>query len=71
MRCCWAGWTRFLARDPEATIVFFSDHGGRISAKDLDEWHRSFLLARTPGHPQLFGDSPQAHELLGVLEATY
>jgi hypothetical protein len=60
-----------LAKDHDATIVFFSDHGGRISARDPDEWHRSFLLARTTAHPHLFGNAPKAHELFGVLEATY
>lgn len=35
-----------LGRHPEAVIVLFSDHGGRWSADEPDEWRRSFLAAR-------------------------
>lgn len=35
-----------LARRPDARIVLFSDHGGRISIDDPEEWHRIFLASR-------------------------
>lgn len=53
-----------LERKPEATIVLFSDHGARYSLADPDEWHRSFLAARTPEHPALFADRPTPAGLL-------
>lgn len=37
-------------------IVFFSDHGSRYDYADPDETLRSFLIASTPAHPNLFPD---------------
>lgn len=59
---------RILDRRPEATIVLFSDHGGRETYEDLEEWHRCFLAARTPGNPILFDGEPHPHEILRLLD---
>jgi hypothetical protein len=59
-----------LIEHPDAVIVLFSDHGGRYDL-DLDEVHRSFLAARTPGHPGLFADEPHPHAVLRLIDATY
>ena len=59
-----------LAADPDTVIVLFSDHGGRYGAEG-DEWHRSFLAARTPGHPTLFADEPHPHALLRLIGSAY
>lgn len=56
-----------VARHDDANIVLFSDHGGRFSEDDLDEWHRSFLAARTPAEPGLFVDSPHPSSILARL----
>jgi len=55
-----------LVRHPGATIVLFSDHGGRLDTEDMDEWHRSFLAARTSS-PRLFADEPRPDALLRLL----
>lgn len=60
-----------IARRPDAVIVLFSDHGGRISTADQDEWHRSFLAARTPGHPGLFAAAPRPDTIIRTLLAAY
>lgn len=60
-----------LERDPDAVIVLFSDHGGRADTADTAELHRSFLAARTPGHPGLYGDAPLAANVIRVLLAAY
>ena len=62
---------RVVDRHPDAVIVLFSDHGGRTSTADLDEWHRSFLAARTPGHPGLFSDEPRRDTIIRTLLSTY
>jgi hypothetical protein len=62
---------RILVESPDASIVLFSDHGGRYSAQESDEWHRTFLIARTPGHSRLFGPYPEVGNLLRELEAAY
>ncbi len=61
-----------VARDPGAVIVLFSDHGARYS-EDLKEteWYRTFLAARTPGHPELFADDPKPTTILKLLLPTY
>ena len=48
---------RLLAADAEAVIVVFGDHGMRVPG-DPANIHRNLLLARTPGHPGLFGEAP-------------
>lgn len=59
-----------LAHSPDAVIVLFSDHGARYSLDDADEWYRTFLAARTPGHPKLFADEPSPAVILErVLES--
>ncbi|HEX9738730.1 MAG TPA: hypothetical protein VGA91_05810 [Candidatus Limnocylindria bacterium] len=62
---------RLIAAHPDAVIVLFSDHGGRISEAERDEWHRSFLAARTPGHPGVFADAPRPDTIIRTLLATY
>lgn len=56
-----------LVRRPDAVIVLFSDHGGRLSIDDHDEWFETFLVARTPEHPRLFEDSPRPDMVLRLL----
>jgi hypothetical protein len=60
-----------LARDPDAVIVLFSDHGARYSFDVPEEWQRSFLAARTPGHASLFGESPTTTMILCDLFVAY
>jgi hypothetical protein len=49
---------QLVARYPDVEIVLFSDHGGRFLESDKEEWHRTFLAARTPIRPGLFANSP-------------
>ena len=58
-------------REPDAVIVLFSDHGARYSYRTRDEWHRSFLAARTPGNPELFANEPHPHAVLRLVEEAY
>lgn len=37
-----------ITKRPNATILLFSDHGGRFSPDDTDEWYRTFYAARDP-----------------------
>lgn len=53
-----------LDRYPDAEIVLFSDHGGRFDESDQDEWHRTFLAARSPTRPGLFTGSPHPGSIL-------
>jgi hypothetical protein len=46
-----------LAADPDAVIVILGDHGMRVG-DNPETVHHNLLLARTPGHPGLFGESP-------------
>jgi hypothetical protein len=62
---------QILADEPDAVIVLFSDHGGRMDEDDRDEWYRSFLAARTPGHPGLFSDSPRPDTIIRTLLEAY
>lgn len=55
----------------DAVVVLFSDHGGRYTYEDEDEWHRSFLASLTPGFPNLFGESPGPEDILRKLELSY
>lgn len=54
-------------RRPDATIVLFSDHGGRFSSEESDEWHRSFLASYTPGKPGIFAHEPRPDAILSVV----
>jgi len=60
-----------VEREPDAVIVLFSDHGGRYGWGDPDEWHRTFLAARTPGHPWLFQGDAYAHVVLKRVLSVY
>jgi hypothetical protein len=61
-----------VQRDPGAVIVLFSDHGSRYSlALKQTEWYRSFLAARTPGHPMLFATDPKPTAILRTLLPVY
>lgn len=60
-----------VSREPDAVIVLFSDHGGRRTPSEPEEWHRSFLAARTPGHPDLFIGDPGPDEVLRTVLAAY
>ena len=59
-----------LADHPNAVIVLFSDHGGRIDVES-EEVHRSFLAARTPDHPGLFEREPHPHAILRLISEGY
>ena len=61
---------RILEEHSDAVIVLFSDHGGRYRAGD-EEAHRSFLAARTPGHPRLFEADPHPHAVLEMVREAY
>ena len=58
---------QLIARHPDVEIVLFSDHGGRFLQSDQDEWHRTFLAARTPTRPGLFVDSPHPGSILSAM----
>lgn len=62
---------QLISTHPDAVIVLFSDHGGRISYDDRSEWHRSFLASRSPGHKNVFAGAPGPTSLLRVLTETY
>ena len=62
---------RILDQHPDAVIVLFSDHGGRADWADEAELHRSFLAARTPGHPDLYADDPKAEDVIRTLLGAY
>lgn len=38
-----------IARHPDAVVVLFSDHGGRYTYTEPEEWRRSFLTTRGVG----------------------
>lgn len=59
-----------LDEHPDAVIVLFSDHGGRIDMES-EEVHHSFLAARTPDHPGLFAGEPHPHAILRLLREAY
>lgn len=60
-----------IAADPDAVIVLFSDHGARYSFDAPEEWQRSFLAARTPGRPGLFGAAPTTTSIMCLLFEAY
>ncbi len=60
-----------VAHDPDAVIVVFSEHGTGYDPEDLQEYFNSFLAARTPGHPGLFGDSPSPVNYMSSLFNSY
>jgi hypothetical protein len=60
-----------LAKDPGAVIVLFSDHGGRRAEDEAEEWHQSFLAARTPGFPGLYREDPGPRDILRQIERAY
>lgn len=60
-----------INRRPDAVIVLLSDHGMRESREDQGEWHRSFLAARTPEHPELFAEAPHPGAVMHLLVSTY
>jgi hypothetical protein len=63
---------QIVARDPNAVVVLFSDHGARYSLELMEsEWYHSFLAARTPGHPDLFADDPKPTAIFRELIPTY
>lgn len=47
---------RLLAREEPPVIILLSDHGSRQDPDNVDEMHRNFFAAFTPGHPGLFDD---------------
>lgn len=57
-----------IARDPRATIVLFSDHGGRAGPEDPAEWYRTLMVARTPDRPMLFADEPRPDAILRLTD---
>lgn len=56
-----------VARRPDVEIVLFSDHGGRFLESEQEEWHRTFLAARTPKRPGLFANSPHPGSILTAM----
>ena len=60
-----------IAADPDAVIVFFSDHGIRYDADDRDEFFRNFLASRTPGHAALFPEDASPVNILPLVLNTY
>jgi hypothetical protein len=61
-----------LAADPDAVIVLMSDHGSRFDGQTAPlEPYRPLFAARTPGHPNLFGDEPSNTQGLAVLLNAY
>ena len=63
---------RITERRPDAAIVLFSDHGARYSLRERgDEWHATFLAARTPGHPRLFDEEAEPSAVLRLMTDTY
>ena len=59
-----------VADDPDAVIVLFSDHGMRVD-DDQANMHRNLILARTPGEPGLFGESPTLVNVVPMLLNAY
>ena len=66
------------ASDGEAVIVVMSDHGFRVdvtlgepSDPDLDERFGTLLAAHTPGHADLFGDTPTNINVMPILLNAY
>ena len=45
-----------IARDPDAVVIVFGDHGLRVG-EDISEYFETFFAARTPGRPGSFGES--------------
>lgn len=63
---------RITESRPDAAIVLFSDHGARYSLRERgDEWHATFLAARTPGHPRLFNEEAVPSAVLRLIQAAY
>lgn len=63
---------RITERHPDAAIVLFSDHGARYSLRERgDEWHATFLAARTPGHPRLFNEEAEPSAVLRLITDAY
>ena len=61
-----------LAADPGAVIVLMSDHGSRYDGLLAPtERYRPLFAARTPHHPNLFGDEPSNTQALAVLLNAY
>ena len=61
---------RIVADDPDAVIVFLSDHGARAEGLS-SEWFASFFAARTPGHEGLFPEDAAATTTLAILLNAY
>ena len=59
------------ARDPEAVIVVFSDHGLRFDRANHDERFRNLLTARTPGNAKLSGERPTLINVMPALMNAY
>jgi hypothetical protein len=62
---------RVVASDPDAVVIVLSDHGMRFATEAVDEHYRSFLAARTPGHPQLFADDEFPANVLRKVMTAY
>lgn len=56
---------------PDAVVVVFSDHGARATSEVSDEWYRTFLAARTPGHSALLADDARAQEVIPAVFDAY
>lgn len=56
---------------PDAVVILLSDHGARADPSQDEEWYRTFLAARTPGHQQLFPDTAGALSVFPRLFGAY
>lgn len=64
--------TDLVAQDPEAVVILFSDHGLRYSFADSAEFFETLLVARTPGHPDLFpGDESPVNLMRRIMRAYF
>ena len=62
---------RVVQADPEAVVIIMSDHGARYSLVEPEEHFRTFLAARTPGHPDLYPDDESSVNILRRLVDAY
>ena len=67
-----------IQRPDDPVVILMSDHGSEIGldwgnaiASDLRERFSSFFVARTPGHPLLFGQGPTPVQVFPTLLNAY
>lgn len=60
-----------VARDPDALIVVFSDHGSRLDLEDGPEWLHNLFAARTPGRESVFSQSDTPTSMFAAIFNAY